>query len=79
MQSAVQTETVNSLRYNLFVCGAGCCIFATFESGERKGTAPDLPQGVADGERRPQTHESQLLPHGKPAESVTQTLRLPSL
>lgn len=52
----------------------GCCSPATFESGERKGTASHLPQGIADGERCPEAHESQLLPHGKSAEP--QALRL---
>jgi len=43
----------------------GSSFSAACQSGERKGTTTHIPEGVADGERRPQAHEPQLLPHGK--------------
>ena len=53
---------------------AGSSISAACQSGEREGATPHIPEGVADGEHRPQTHELELFPHGKSLDSVVLTL-----
>ena len=60
----------------LVLFDTGSSFSAACQSGEREGTTPHIPASVADGERRPQAHEPQLLPNGKSCDCGALSWRL---